>query len=108
MVVLQTRDWGLSTATIFKLVQIFESSDFGRVRGAYSQIHLPRDECRVMSYPSQAEIESIIAMMHPLKAPGPDGMRGSFYRNYWDITGAQVVSFLQEFFRSGRFVKSIN
>ena len=44
----------------------------------------------------------------PLKGPGPDGMSGTFFKNYWNIVGDEVVKFVQEFFDKGRFVKTIN
>ena len=39
---------------------------------------------KTMSYiPSSEDIWAVIKEMQPLKAPGPDGMSGSFYKSYW-------------------------
>lgn len=46
--------------------------------------------------------------MNPLKVPGLDGMSGIFYRKYRDIIGEQIIAFVQEFFKTGKLVKSIN
>lgn len=41
------------------------------------------------SVPKAEEIRKVIFEMNPLKAPGPDGMPGLFYRHYWQIVGDQ-------------------
>ena len=51
--------------------------------------------CRV---PTEDEIRKVVFEMHPLKAPGPDGLPGLFYRHYWSIVGFQVISAVQSFF----------
>ena len=58
--------------------------------------------------PSPEEVRKAAWDMHPLKAPGPDGMSGCFFKNHWDIVGHQVVSFVQEFFSTGKFVSEVN
>ena len=40
--------------------------------------------CRV---PTADEIRRIVFEMQPLKAPGPDGLPGLFYKHYWSIVG---------------------
>jgi hypothetical protein len=34
---------------------------------------------------SREEVEEAIFQMHPLKAPGPDGLPALFYHKYWNI-----------------------
>ena len=43
----------------------------------------------------------MIFEMHPLKASGPDGMPGIFYRHYWSIVGNQLNEVVKSFFREG-------
>ncbi|XP_074293319.1 uncharacterized protein LOC141620310 [Silene latifolia] len=38
----------------------------------------------------EAEITKALNQMHPLKAPGPDGMNGLFYQTYWQDIGPNV------------------
>ncbi|XP_074271588.1 uncharacterized protein LOC141595522 [Silene latifolia] len=40
----------------------------------------------------EAEVTEALNQMHPLKAPGPDGMNGLFYQTYWHEIGPNVVS----------------
>jgi hypothetical protein len=46
--------------------------------------------------------------MHPLKAPGPDGFSGIFFKHYWEIVGSQVVTAVQSFFREGWLLSQMN
>lgn len=47
-----------------------------------------------MEIPFEAEIKKIISALHPLKALGPDGFPGIFYRHYWKIVKSQVISYV--------------
>ncbi|XP_074305989.1 uncharacterized protein LOC141641217 [Silene latifolia] len=40
----------------------------------------------------EEEIVEALNQMHPLKAPGPDGMNGLFYQTYWHVVGQRVVA----------------
>ena len=50
----------------------------------------------------------MIFEMHPLKASGPDGMPGIFYRHYWSIVGDQLIEVVKSFFREGWLLKELN
>uniref|UniRef100_A0A803NV61 Reverse transcriptase domain-containing protein n=1 Tax=Cannabis sativa TaxID=3483 RepID=A0A803NV61_CANSA len=58
--------------------------------------------------PSGGEIRKVVWSMAPLKAPGPDGMPGRFYRAHWNIVGQDVIDTVVEFFRTCEFVKTLN
>uniref|UniRef100_A0A803Q9F4 Reverse transcriptase domain-containing protein n=1 Tax=Cannabis sativa TaxID=3483 RepID=A0A803Q9F4_CANSA len=66
------------------------------------------DNDMIKKVPLLDEITSTIASMHPLKAPGPDGMSGCFYRKYWNVVGSVVSSMIQSFFSDGCLDSQIN
>lgn len=66
------------------------------------------ENAALCNIPTALEVRKCVFEMHPLKAPGPDGMSGIFYRQFWDVVGTDVVEFVQDFFRTGKFVKAIN
>jgi hypothetical protein len=41
--------------------------------------------------------------MHPLKAPGPDGFHGVFFRQYWHILGEDIYEMINQAFTTGQF-----
>ena len=48
--------------------------------------------------PEPLEIKKAVWEMHPLKAPGPNGLPGLFFKHYWEIVGPQIISAVQDFF----------
>ncbi|GAU37589.1 hypothetical protein TSUD_365100 [Trifolium subterraneum] len=40
--------------------------------------------------------------MHPLKAPGPDGFQGVFFRQYWHILGDDIYEMINQAFTTGQ------
>lgn len=61
-----------------------------------------------MAIPTNEEIFEVVRKMNPIKAPGPDGMTASFFQNYWDIVGHDMVRLVQNAFLSGIVLRSIN
>ncbi|KAK3193246.1 hypothetical protein Dsin_024556 [Dipteronia sinensis] len=57
---------------------------------------------------SDDEIREVCFSLHPNKAPGPDGFNAHFFKITWDIVGEDVISAVQEFFRSGLLLKELN
>uniref|UniRef100_A0A0D3AZ11 Reverse transcriptase domain-containing protein n=1 Tax=Brassica oleracea var. oleracea TaxID=109376 RepID=A0A0D3AZ11_BRAOL len=54
----------------------------------------------LIAIPSPFEIREALFSINPDKAPGPDGFSASFYQNFWDILGEDVVKDIQAFFIS--------
>ena len=53
-------------------------------------------------------MKSALEELNGDKAPDPDGFTIAFCQSTWDIVKTNVLEFFQEFFESGRFVRSIN
>uniref|UniRef100_A0A803PFM8 Reverse transcriptase domain-containing protein n=1 Tax=Cannabis sativa TaxID=3483 RepID=A0A803PFM8_CANSA len=62
----------------------------------------------LLEIPSEEEIKLQVFQMHPLKAPGPDGFSGCFFRRCWEIVKTDVITFVQEFFRTGELSGNVN
>uniref|UniRef100_A0A803Q980 Reverse transcriptase domain-containing protein n=1 Tax=Cannabis sativa TaxID=3483 RepID=A0A803Q980_CANSA len=62
----------------------------------------------LLEIPSEEEIKLQVFQMHPLKAPGPDGFSGCFFRRCWEIVKSDVITFVQEFFRTGELSGNVN
>uniref|UniRef100_A0A803Q5K4 Reverse transcriptase domain-containing protein n=1 Tax=Cannabis sativa TaxID=3483 RepID=A0A803Q5K4_CANSA len=55
----------------------------------------------LVAIPSAEKIRGIVFELHPLKAQGPDGFLGCFFRKYWEIVRPLVIEATQEFFCTG-------
>ncbi|KAL9226062.1 hypothetical protein vseg_001914 [Gypsophila vaccaria] len=55
-----------------------------------------------------AEVVEALEQMHPLKAPGPDGMNALFFQQYWHIVGPQVIETVLNFLRGGTLPDDMN
>ncbi|KAK3204566.1 hypothetical protein Dsin_018612 [Dipteronia sinensis] len=53
-------------------------------------------------------IREVCFSLQPNKAPGRDGFNFHFFKITWDIVGEDVISAVQEFFRSGLLLKKLN
>lgn len=62
----------------------------------------------LLSIPIEEEIKVTVFALHPLKAPGPDGFLGVFFRHYSETIRYQVVGLIQESFRSGNISRGTN
>ncbi|KAM6588709.1 uncharacterized protein LOC115718119 [Cannabis sativa] len=58
--------------------------------------------------PTDVEIKEVVFCLHPLKAPGPDGFSGCFFRKYWEVVGPNLCATVREFFLSGEMDPNLN
>ncbi|PNX93226.1 ribonuclease H, partial [Trifolium pratense] len=56
---------------------------------------------------SKEEVLAALNQMHPLKAPGPDGFQGVFFRRYWHIIGEDIYNLVSQAFNTGYFNPSL-
>uniref|UniRef100_A0A803P0Z6 Reverse transcriptase domain-containing protein n=1 Tax=Cannabis sativa TaxID=3483 RepID=A0A803P0Z6_CANSA len=66
------------------------------------------ENMNLIAVPEMEEIQAHVFQMHPLKAPGPDGLSGCFFRRCWSVVGADVTKCIQQFFTSGVLESGLN
>ena len=67
------------------------------------------DQNRILtSWASKEEVRSALFMMHPEKAPRPDGMTAMFFQQSWSIIKKDITDMVNEFFRTGSLDERIN
>ena len=71
--------------------------------------HISTDQADFMSREvTNDEIREVCFSLHPNKAPGPDGFNAHFFKKTWHIVGDDVITAVQEFFRTGLLLKELN
>ncbi|XP_056847407.1 uncharacterized protein LOC130498081 [Raphanus sativus] len=57
---------------------------------------------------TEKEVRVALFMMHPEKAPGPDGMTALFYQQSWSVIKYDLVNMVNDFLSSGNFDDRLN
>lgn len=57
---------------------------------------------------SAREVKDALISIGDVKAPGIDGYSSKFYKSAWRTVGRDVALAVQEFFQTGRLLKSVN
>jgi len=57
---------------------------------------------------TEEEVKEAVFQLGSLKAPGPDGLSGQFYQNFWEEIKSDVMNMVQLFFQSGQFDPTLN
>lgn len=57
---------------------------------------------------SEEEVKAALGQMHPIKAPGPDGMCPLFFQSYWHIVGPSVVASVLDVLRGNAMPRHLN
>ena len=57
----------------------------------------PQMNQRLLRLVTESEVKEALFMMHPEKAPGPDGMRARFFQHSWHIIKKDLVEMVNNF-----------
>lgn len=57
---------------------------------------------------TEDEVKIALSQMHPIKAPGPDGMCPLFFQSYWHIVGASVSNMVLGVLRGNPMPRFVN
>lgn len=63
---------------------------------------------QMLLIPTAMEIKSVLFKLNPYKVPGPDGLTSAFFKDSWNIMGAEVVSAVRNFFASNFLPSAAN
>ncbi|KAL5703663.1 hypothetical protein ACHQM5_022190 [Ranunculus cassubicifolius] len=85
-----------------------EVEEDGELLELFQPVVSDEDNVSMVEIPLEEEIWKVIKSMGALKAPGPDGFQGIFYKACWEIVKDDVIALVQEFFRSGTMPAEIN
>ena len=66
------------------------------------------DSRRLMQSVMEEEVRHIMSQIPADKSPGPDGFAGSFYHEYWDVVGKDIMDMVQAFWFSGKILRNLN
>uniref|UniRef100_A0A2N9HFT5 Reverse transcriptase domain-containing protein n=1 Tax=Fagus sylvatica TaxID=28930 RepID=A0A2N9HFT5_FAGSY len=90
-------------------LQIFPSNHSSRFGRSCVPLHFrDRENFDLSRIPNASEIKNVVWDMNPLKALGPDGFPGLFFKRYRDIVGPQVIVAVQSFFQDGWLLSQSN
>ncbi|XP_024013148.1 uncharacterized protein LOC112087460 [Eutrema salsugineum] len=106
------KDFGRIAEKYFKT--LFSSEDIGVCENILNEIH--RYEKRisqaqnddVIKPVSREEVKKTVFDINPSKCPGPDGMNGFFYQQFWEDIGDEITSMVQDFFTTGIMGNGVN
>ncbi|XP_074266449.1 uncharacterized protein LOC141589722 [Silene latifolia] len=89
----KTDEEGIGTVAIEYFQRLFSTSNpsnFEVLEDMTQRVTPGMNECLTKEY-SEEEVTEALNQMHPLKAPGPDGMNELFFQTYWGTVGPAVV-----------------
>lgn len=72
-----------------------------------AQISL-EDKRRLLQPITDEEVWLTMFQIPADKSPGPDGFTGSFYHEYWDVVGRDIVEMVKAFWFFGKLLRKLN
>ncbi|XP_048605758.1 uncharacterized protein LOC106359240 [Brassica napus] len=102
-------DLGRLADSHFKL--LYSSEDVGITLEDWNSIPAivtEEQNAQLMAQISREEVREAVFDINPHKCPGPDGMNGFFFHQFWDTMGDDLTSMAQEFLRTGKLEEGIN
>ena len=73
------------------------------------QRSISEEMCRMLAAPfRREEILDALKQMHPMKAPGPDGMCALFYQKFWNTIGDDMTDIVMKMLNEGGNIGTLN
>ncbi|XP_023634340.1 uncharacterized protein LOC111829476 [Capsella rubella] len=106
-----TEDTGIQEVAVLYFTDLFTSTNPMDFEEALQDIRLSITEdinVRLTREATEQEIRTALFLMHPEKAPGPDGMTALFYQKSWEIIKDDLVLLVNSFFQNDSFDNRLN
>ena len=91
--------------------KLFASEDIGyqvKELDELSPVVTTQMNVALLEHVTLDEVKRAVFDINPTKCPGPDGMTGYLYQQFWDCMGGQLLEMVQNFFNSGTFDHELN
>ncbi|XP_056859988.1 uncharacterized protein LOC130508476 [Raphanus sativus] len=90
---------------------LFSSEDVGAELAVWSELPpvLTATQNETLMKPiSREEVRRAVFEINPHKCPGPDGMNGFFFQQFWETCQEEVMEMVQRFFQTGVMEEGVN
>ncbi|WZY88832.1 hypothetical protein YC2023_045567 [Brassica napus] len=106
-----TEDNGVEKVAVDYFEELFSSTSPSEFDNFLSKIVpgiTPQINQRLLRLATEEEVKEALFMMHPEKAPGPDGMTALFFQHSWHIIKSDLVEMVNNFLVSGEMDPRLN
>ena len=101
-----TEENGVERVAINYFEDLFSTtspSDFDSFLTEVTPTITPQMNQNLLRLATEDEVKEALFMMHPEKAPGPDGMTALFFKHSWHIIKHDLLEMVNNFFGYGRY-----
>ncbi|XP_056850846.1 uncharacterized protein LOC130500139 [Raphanus sativus] len=106
-----TEDTGIEKVAVDYFEDLFNTTSPTDFEGFLEEIRpgiTPQMNQRLLRQASEEEVRTALFMMHPEKAPGPDGMTALFFQHSWHVVKQDLVTMVNNFLISGELDSRLN
>lgn len=105
------KDQGLKKVAVDYFDDLFHTTSPTEFDGFLEEVTpsiTPQMNQRLSRLATEEEVRQALFMMHPEKAPGPDGMTALFFQHSWNIIKKELLDLVNDFITSGELDTRLN
>ncbi|XP_056842959.1 uncharacterized protein LOC130495566 [Raphanus sativus] len=105
------KDQGLEKVAVDYFEDLFQTTSPTEFDGFLEEVSssiTPQMNQRLIRLATEEEVRQALFMMHPEKAPGPDGMTALFFQHSWNIIKKELLDLVNDFITSGELDIRLN
>ena len=106
-----TEDMGVEKVAVDYFEEIFTTTSLMEFDDFFTEITpgiTPQMNQRLLRIATEEEVRNALFIMHPEKAPGPDGMTALFFQYSWHIIKEDLVDMVNNFLVTGQMDPRLN